>query len=258
MGKIEMKYEPELVRRLEVKARQYSKQAQAKQAAAVMRAGTVPAGTSPLIEPFAPGRGFTVPFRQTELIQRADGKVEEIDANHLRLAAIRIGDAFDRTADACVRNKVDLPFSPGQIAVGRAYAALVERYESAGLRCASGETQGQGGGGSFMDAVLADSERLARLERRIGAGLAVEVRKVRPSARGGRRAIRDRVLVRSFCCEGLTLADVLKAHGWSKTGSNVQRVRIALCAALDRMQGGAIRPRMSNVRYFGEMNGPAK
>ena len=173
MGKkMVIEHDPKLVQRVDAEARMALRKALDDRLARVIRAGTVPAGTSPLIPRTAPGRGYTVPFRQTELVERADGKVEEVDVDHLCLAAIRIGDAFGRTADACVRNKVDLPFSPGQIAVGRAYAALVERYETAGLRYASGETMGQGsgGGGSFMDAVLADSDRLARLDRRIGNG----------------------------------------------------------------------------------------
>jgi hypothetical protein len=225
--------------------------------AAVCQAGHVPPESSPHIVASAPARGFSVPYRQTELVDRADGTIIERDANYLGLAAIRCGDAFDAAADAARRNGAASPFTPGQIAIGRQYATLAERCACAGVRCSSGEamTGGGAGGGSFIDAVLRDSANLAGFHRRIGDGVAMELRRVRPSASGGstRRLIRDRVLVDLFCVAGLSLVAILEKHHWT-LGPNKARLRLALCAALDRMQGPAGGARTVASRDFAPLH----
>ncbi|ETX26408.1 hypothetical protein RISW2_06085, partial [Roseivivax isoporae LMG 25204] len=100
------------------------------------------------------------------------------------------------------------------------------------------ETQGAGGGGRPGDreaAIFRDIERLRVLRRRIGDGLAKEVRHIRPGGR--RRAIRLRDLVDQVCCADRTLTDVLRGHGWGVDAKCRDGLRRALCGALDRMQG---------------------
>lgn len=130
--------------------------------------------------------------------------------------------------------------TPGQVAIGHRYAALVERHDAGGLRCASLEAgRGRSGdGGGATDARLAEAREIAALRRRIGDGLAMPVRRVRPSDRGpGARQITDRELVDAVCLGGLDLTGVLRVHGWSEDGKNRLALRRALCDALDRMSG---------------------
>lgn len=131
------------------------------------------------------------------------------------------------------------PFTPGQIAMGQHYAALVERHDGAGMKCASLEGRGGGGGagGGFADAYLAEGREIAAIRRRIGDGVALAVRRIRPSDRGSRAGITDRRLVDMVCLAGDDLTAVLRAHGWVEKGETRKALRLALCAVLDRMQG---------------------
>ncbi|WP_353472338.1 hypothetical protein PVT71_13675 [Salipiger sp. H15] len=130
------------------------------------------------------------------------------------------------------------PFTSGQIAAARDYAALTERCNASGLKCSSLETTrtSSSGGGEREVAVLRDMERLHQFHRRIGDGLAKEVRRVRP---GGvkRMAVRSRTLVDQVCLGGLSLTQVLQAHGWKVDAKSRDALRAALRAALNRMQG---------------------
>ncbi len=136
----------------------------------------------------------------------------------------------------------DAPFTPGQIAMARHYRGLVERHSAGGVRCSSAEALlagGVSGGGDrdWMDGYLREGEELARLRAGIGTGSALAVRRIRPSKRGSKAAILDRTLVDMVALSGLTLSEVLAAHGWAKRTDNLSALRIALAAALDRMQG---------------------
>ena len=130
------------------------------------------------------------------------------------------------------------PVSPGQVQVGRDYATLTERVSASGLKCSSLEAQraGGSGGGDREEAMLRDIQQLRVFHARIGNGLAKEVRRIRP---GGlkRRAIWVRVLVDQVCIGGMTVSDVLEAHGWAVDAKSRDALRRALCAALDRMRG---------------------
>lgn len=93
-----------------------------------------------------------------------------------------------------------------------------------------------------MDALLRDREEIDRLRRRIGTGVAMEVRRVRPSERGTRVAIADRRLVDMVCLEDMHLADVLQVSGWvpagqRASGKHIKALQAVLGAALDRMTG---------------------
>ena len=138
--------------------------------------------------------------------------------------------------------------------MGRFYRDLVERHESAGVKCSSLESLSQrGGGGSgsdYMDAVLRDRDQIGALRKRIGVGSAMVVRRIRPSGRGSRTSIMDRRLVDIVCLEDGTITDVLRTHGWA----NDAKLRVALCKALaevlDRMMGPVHR-RGASVAHFG-------
>lgn len=84
--------------------------------------------------------------------------------------------------------------------------------------------------------MLADFQRLRSLHRRIGHGLAREVRRIRPEGRK-RRAIRVRTLVDLVCLGGVPLSAVLRRHGWAVDAGAVEGLRRSLAAALDRMRG---------------------
>ena len=154
----------------------------------------------------------------------------------------RQADAFDlmelQARRAAKGGEVVQLFSAAQVGAARRYAMLVERHDAAGMRCSSVEAQrssGGGGGGSFIDTVLYEGDVIRAMRRAIGDGVAMAVRRVRPSARGSRVGIRDRVLVDLVCLHGQTVSQVLASHGWADKGDNRGACRIALCDALDRM-----------------------
>lgn len=135
------------------------------------------------------------------------------------------------------------PFTPGQIAMGRHYRALVERHDAGGMKCSALDAQrGDGAGGGFMDAFMDEGREIARIHARIGEGQAMALRRIRPSSRGSRRAITDRALIDMVCLSGMTLSEVLRAHGWAKSATVLEKCRTAICGTLDRMQGYRERP----------------
>ncbi len=129
------------------------------------------------------------------------------------------------------------PFSSGQVAMARRYRALVESHSAGGVKCSTLDGSGGGDGGGFMDAYLAEGDELRRLWRAIGPGVAMALRRLRPSARGSRISIKDRALVDAVCLAGRSISEVLRAHGWADKGEYRAAARVALAAALDRMQG---------------------
>ena len=131
------------------------------------------------------------------------------------------------------------PFTAGQVSIARHYRALVEQHDAGGMKCASleGRAGGGGQGGGFMDAFLDEGAEIDRLRHRIGNGMAMSLRRVRPSERGKRQPITARALVDGVCLAGKTVTEVLAAHGWNNDGRNRKVARGALAACLDRMQG---------------------
>jgi hypothetical protein len=128
------------------------------------------------------------------------------------------------------------PFTHGQVQAARAYAALSERVAGSGVKCSSLEAVSGSGGGDREVAILRDIGQLRALHARIGNGLAQEVRRIRPNG-AKRKPIYVRRLVDMVCLGDVTLKGVLDAHGWAWTEKSSKGVRLALCAALDRMQG---------------------
>ena len=219
--------------------------------AEVRALGFVPAEVGPEI-PTAPARG---PVRMVDMMAsypKGDDGFEVKPAGFLGRKTLRLADSFDVMAAKAARHQKPAPFTPAQVAMGRFYRDLVERHESAGVKCSSLESLSQrgGGGSDYMDAVLRDRDQIGALRKRIGVGSAMVVRRIRPSGRGSRTSIMDRRLVDIICLEDGTITDVLLAHGWA----NDAKLRVALCKALaevlDRMMGPVHR-RGASVAHFG-------
>ena len=236
---------------------QMGKDAQAR-LAEVRALGFVPAEVGPEI-PTAPARG---PVRMVDMMAsypKGDDGFEVKPAGFLGRKTLRLADSFDVMAAKAARHKKPAPFTPAQVAMGRFYRNLVERHESAGVKCSSLESLSQrGGGGSgsdYMDAVLRDRDQIGALRKRIGVGSAMVVRRIRPSGRGSRTSIMDRRLVDIVCLEDGTITDVLRAHGWVREGEaaqakHIKALQVALRDALDRMMG-PVRCGGASVAHFG-------
>ncbi len=167
--------------------------------------------------PAAPARGPVRVFQPMSLYPDGDENWTAQPSGYRGRSALQRADVFDVMAAKSRSSGKPSPFTRAQVTAGRAYRDLVERHACAGLRCSSieGVRSGAGGGGSFIDAVLRDRADIARLHRRIGSGISLVVRKIRPSARGSRVNITDRRLVDMVCLEDKPLSAVLPAHGWA-------------------------------------------
>lgn len=220
--------------RAEVAAREAAEAARFEE---VRARGLVPEECGPDI-PEAPARGPFRVFEERRLYPEGEGGFVSKPAGFMGRKTIQIADAFDVMAAQARRRKAAVPFNAGQIAMGRLYRSLVERHAAAGVQCSSVETLGRGsGGGSYIDALLAEAEEIERLRRRVGAGSALIVRRQRPSGRGSRRSIPDLMLVDMVCLEDASFDKVLEHHGWCADGKNRAVLREALGKALDRMAG---------------------
>jgi hypothetical protein len=207
----------------------------------------------------APARLYSIAETPRETVLTENGPRVQRSAGPGR-DRVRVGDAFDvmeeqarrahakRTKGLEREGKPIFPFQPpfsvGQVEIGREYAALVERCDGAGVKCSSLETIGGGSGDpdAREAAIFHDFQRLRVLRRRIGDGLAREIRRHRPGER--RSAIRVRALVDDVCLSGLTLDQVFARYGWANVNMNMRAdLRSALCGALDRMRGfGLVQP----------------
>ena len=205
----------------------------------VKDAAAVPAECGPDIAP-APARGGFVLERIRHLEGMTREDFVETPRGYVRRSPIRRADAFDAMIAAAVRADRGWPLTPGQIAMGRRYHDLVEFLSSDGTKLSQLEgSTGSGDSGNWVDQRLALSRELDGIRRRIGPGAAMQVRRIRPSQRGGaqRGVILDRVLVDMVCLMGYGIRAVLKAHGWQADGRNQKACREALSGALDRMIG---------------------
>ncbi|PIE15165.1 MAG: hypothetical protein CSA68_07385 [Rhodobacterales bacterium] len=220
--------------------------------AEVRAMGVVPSEVGPEI-PVAPARG---PVRMSEMMSaypKGDNGFEMKAAGFLGRKTLQLADSFDVMAARAARHKKPAPFTAAQVAMGRFYRDLVERHESAGVKCSSLESlshRSGGGGSDFMDAVLRDRERIGVLRQRIGSGSAMVVRRRRSSDKGRRVAIMDRRLVDIVCLEDGTITDVLDKHGWGDDAKLRIALQQALAAVLDRMMG-PVRRGGASVAHFG-------
>ena len=190
--------------------------------------------------PVAPGRG---PMQRVPNYMLLPGGTRAQQGSHWRRMdqlSIMCRHAWERHRAKCQQSgrdvPFDAPFSLGHISMGLHYLALVERHDAAGIKCASiegraGSPSGSGGGG-FVEAYLAEGFEIEALHRRIGAGIALAVRRG-----SGRRSITDRQLVDAVCLAGKDLTGLLRSHGWANDARLRDHLRKALVAALDRMIG---------------------
>jgi len=129
------------------------------------------------------------------------------------------------------------PFEAHQVAAARRYAAVAERLEAGGMRCASMEARAGGGGvgrGGASEALLADADWLRRARAAVGPGAALAP--TRRWAEAGRRVLTVAVLDQ-VAIGGLTLSAILRRAGWPPKGSYRRALREALAGALDRIAG---------------------
>lgn len=206
---------------------------------AMIARATIPIECGPDIAPSPARKGFVL-HHNVELLPVGTKGVEAVHRGYGGRAAIRRADAFDAMLAAAARAKRGWPLTPGQIAIGRRYHDLVELLSADGTKLSQLEGSfGSGDSGSWMDQRMALSAELDGMRRRIGSGVAMAVRRVRPSDRGvaARGPISDRVLVDMVCLRGSGIADVLRGHGWQVDGRNRKALTEALSAALDRMIG---------------------
>lgn len=207
--------------------------------AAIKAAAQPPAECGPEIIA-APARGGFVlqRIRHMEGMTRED--FVETPDGYVRRSPIRRGDAFDAMEAAALRRKQACPLTPGQIAIGRRYHDLVELLSADGTKLSQLDGSfGSGDGGDWMDQRLAISRELDGMRRRLGTGPAIQIRRVRPSSRGGndRKAFSQRQLVDAICLSGKSIKDVLGDFGWQQDGRNCKATIEALAAALDTMIG---------------------
>lgn len=201
--------------------------------------------------PVAPGRGPMLRFTPREAVITERGNVRTRNAGWQGLDAARVADAFDRMEAAARRAHerkpakgrpaFEPPFTPGQMEVGRQYAALVERVSASGISLSSVERGAGGRGGGVVEAaVMDDIRRLRVLRARVGRGVAKQVLRKRPAdgAARVRRSILARVLVDMVCLGDKTLGEVLWSHGWRSDDTKaLAALREELGNALDRMRG---------------------
>ena len=211
---------------------------------AIRAASAVPDECGPDIAP-APARGGFVVERQITMVpngvdRHGLDKWAAAPTGFGHRANVRRADVFDGMHAQAARRKRPMILSPGQVAMGRRYHDLVELLSADGCVLSRLDaSRSSGDGGNWMDRRIELSNELDMLRRRIGSGVAMAVRRVRPSIRGEvqRGPISDRVLVDMVCLKGSTLDQVLRAHGWAIKGDSRKAIGEALAAALDRMIG---------------------
>lgn len=223
--------------------------------ALVQRAGLAPDVCGPAI-PVSPARG---PVRVFDIMQSYPKGTDETvlkPAGYLGRKSMQRLDVFGRMGAQSSRKGGGAMLTDSQISIGRLYRTLVEDREAGAVRCASLEAGRGGGGGTregFTDHRLDLSQRIDRLQARIGTGCSMAIRRIRPSKRGGvaRANITDRTLVDSVCLYDLDLSAVLRGSGWAVKGETVSAACLALAGALDRMIGPVQRVIIQGVNFGG-------
>jgi hypothetical protein len=203
-----------------------------------------------------PAQGRLVPFMPRGVMVDAKGDEQRVDLVYRGRSAARIEDVFDRMLarqPKADREAHGPAFDPGQVAIARHYRNLAESIAGSDMRGV--DLNGLGGGGSGdrgVSAVMVD--RLAEmraLQRRIGGGYALSLRRVRPSERGARRAVSHLDLVEQVCVGQMTVTAVLGRANWAVRGEAVKRLRVELCGCLDRMNGYMPRQRAGTHVWTG-------
>lgn len=186
--------------------------------------------------PVAPARGFMQMVPNYEVTR---GGIRRQDGAHWQEGCALVAMNVRVAARAKARgiDDYDLPFGPGHISMAAIYRALVEWRQGSGVKCGQMEA-GRGGSGSgvFIDTFMDQGARLDDLVARIGVGYAI--RPTRHQDRdNARRAVPTKALVDLVVIDGRDLSYVMQHYGWQPKGVTRRALQLALCAALDRMQG---------------------
>lgn len=210
----------------------------------------LPDGTSTQIHA-APARGPVDRFKEFRMVPVGTDKFERVEERYGKGAPVICRDIFDTMNAQAMRRKRAQPiFTPMQADAGRRYRDLVERVATAGMKMSSAFQDRVGGADKvdFIDAYMADLQRLAWFHRAIGDGTAKDIRSKRTARAGsvivgdvdliqiGKRIITVRRLVDDVCLREYSLSKILRSHGWSWCEANARPLRAALCSALDRMR----------------------
>lgn len=212
--------------------------------ASVLDAASIPDECGPDIIA-APGRGGFVLQRLVQLIPQGENEFVAAPTGYGHRSAIRTADIFDRMQAQALRAKRPMPLTPGQVAIGRRYRDLVEILEGDGCKLSNLHSSGgSSDGGNWMDHRLELAAELERLQRRVGRGIALKIRRIRPSLRAIREAgedprglFSDLDIVHRVCVEDWSATDVLRHFRWQLNSRNKKAVAEALSAALMRMIG---------------------
>jgi hypothetical protein len=226
----------------------------------IRSAGAVPDACGADI-PAAPARGPVRAFDYLGSYPEGDAASILKPAGYMGRKSLQCLDVFGRMAAQSRRKGGSPLLTDSQIGMGRIYRSLIEDRDAGAVRCSSLEATRAGGGSQegFTDHRLAQSRRIDTLQARVGAGVAMTIRRIRPSARntdlgaGARLVITDRVLVDAVCLTDRDISAVLRAHGWAVKGDTVRAATDALAAALDRMIGPIQRPAI-RVVHFGQQS----
>ncbi len=204
----------------------------------MMAAAAVPDGCGSAIG-VAPARGGLIEWVPSNIVPDGKDGWRVVEMGWRGRRGARVRDVFDDMFAQAARNGGSMWLTPAQIAQARAYRDIVEWHSAAGIRCSNVDMArgGSGSTGSFIDAMLAARDQISLWRGRVGDGVSLQVRRLRPSARGSRVSIRDIDLVDGVAIEGMTIDAVLRRHGWSVYGKPRSVARAALASALDRMSG---------------------
>lgn len=221
------------------------REAEAARVAQVLADAVPPVASAPV----APARGAMAAMDCWTLLPGGTRRLVGRSMRDLCQLEVMVVQARQRHAARGVEAEFVPPFSPSQIAVGRAYRDLVEWREGSAMKCASLEAGRAGGGsGLFIDTYMAQGDWLAVLRARIGAEVIMDVR--RNMDRGNaRRRITARAAVDGLLVAGLDLSAILSNHRWQVDGKNRKALRLGVAAALDRMIGPS---RSSIAAWAGE------
>lgn len=232
-----------LARSMGISAEQWHQLTPEARVEVVKCSGLAPSGVGDEIVRIAPARGPVERFTPREVIRTEAGNFRTVRTGHCGRDALRRGDPFDVMEHNAAKGAKTRSgegralFTTAQVMAGRSYGALAERHAARGVRCSSLEQSHRGSsGGAYIDAQLAERERLNRMRAAIGDTWAISPRRVFPHS-DERRAIKVRAVVDLVCIEGRTLSDVLRRFGWKVNGRHRDDLRAPLCEALDRLHG---------------------
>lgn len=202
------------------------------------KASGLPEGCGSAVLPEVLAGGPVIGWVPQKMVPDGRDGYRQVEDGWRGRTGVRRADAFDAMADQAAR-RGGAALAHDLVRAGRDYRALTEAVMAGGVKLqAWGERTGGGEGRDFMDVYIGQCAALRTQHRCIGAGLALALRRVRPSARGSRVSIRVRTLVDLVCLGDRSVSDVLKLHGWAVSGRTVLAGRDALAEALERMARG--------------------